>query len=540
MHGRNADSSSSTSPGVGEYIEIMEEAEPFISSPNSVNRNFQRRREEEETKEEHSGQNAVGDVYHDPPPIGITRAYATVVILFGINLLNYMDRYTVAANLIEIQKFFKLDENDVNGKSGLLQTVFIIGYMLTSPIFGYLGDRYSRKIILLCGIAIWSGTTLGGSFVPSDKYGLFLFLRAVVGVGEASYSTVASTIIADLFTGNRRTQMLMLFYFAIPVGSGLGYIAGSALTKLFGFWQAAFRVTPVLGGISCILVICFIKEPRRGQAESNNRNFWNTSYLDDLKALKNNRSWLYSSLGFVSVAWVIGALSLWAPVVIKYAYSIQGLDDSNVDFYFGAVTCVSGFLGVVTGTMGAQWYRRFNPQADPLVCAFGLIVGAPFLYLGLLLAPIVDIAAWGLILIAEILLFLNWALVPDILLSVVVPTRRSTASAIQMLMGHALGDALSPYIIGAISDCIRRNMDMSDEYEQFYSLQYSLYITTFITVLGGGAFLFNALYIEQDKLRIVKIVTGDAGNPADRVTNGALIVPVDGPVEDDQYDSYSD
>ncbi|XP_071946615.1 protein spinster homolog 1-like [Antedon mediterranea] len=543
MNDRYAETNSSTSTRLGEYIEIMEETEPFVSRPGNmvnVNRQAQPPDEERESDNGSSRQSSAEAVYREPPPISMTRAYITVVILFAINLLNYMDRYTIAANLPEIQEFFKLDKSNVNSESGLLQTVFIVGYMVTSPVFGYLGDRYSRKMILIFGICVWSGSTLAGSFVPSDKYSLFLFMRAVVGVGEASYTTVASTIIADLFTGNRRTQMLMLFYFAIPVGSGLGYIAGSGIADLFGMWQAAFRVTPFLGVVSVIAVILCIREPRRGQAESNNRNFWNTSYLDDLKALKRNRSWMWSSLGFVSVAWVVGALSLWAPNAIKYAYKIQGKDTKNVDFLFGGITCISGFVGVIIGTVGAQWYRKYNPRADPLVCAIGLIVGAPFLYLGLMLAPILDYAAWGLILIAEILLFLNWALVPDILLYVVLPTRRATASALQMLMGHALGDALSPWIIGAISDGIRHHMDLSEDYNNFYSLQYALYITTFITVLGGGAFLANALFIEQDKLRIVKIVTGDTVTGIDKSTNGSLIVPVDVPVEDNQYESDSD
>ena len=68
--------------------------------------------------------------------------------------------------------------------------------------------------------------TLLGSFVPSEYFWLFVFLRGLVGVGEASYSTVAPTIIADLFSNQWRTNMLTVFYFAIPVGSGLGYIVG--------------------------------------------------------------------------------------------------------------------------------------------------------------------------------------------------------------------------------------------------------------------------------------------------------------------------
>ena len=53
-------------------------------------------------------------------------------------------------------------------QGGLLQTSFICSYMILSPVFGYLGDRYNRKLIVVIGVAIWSSVTLGSSFVPSN------------------------------------------------------------------------------------------------------------------------------------------------------------------------------------------------------------------------------------------------------------------------------------------------------------------------------------------------------------------------------------
>lgn len=55
-------------------------------------------------------------------------------------------------------------------------------------------------------------------FYLQQAFWWFLILRGVVGIGEASYSTIAPTVIADLFTGDMRTRMLSFFYFAIPVG----------------------------------------------------------------------------------------------------------------------------------------------------------------------------------------------------------------------------------------------------------------------------------------------------------------------------------
>ena len=74
----------------------------------------------------------------------------------------------------------------------------------------------SFRLIMAGGIFIWSLTTLLGSYMTT--FWGFLVMRALVGVGEASYSTIAPTIISDLFVGDTRSKFLALFYFAIPVG----------------------------------------------------------------------------------------------------------------------------------------------------------------------------------------------------------------------------------------------------------------------------------------------------------------------------------
>lgn len=122
----------------------------------------------------------------------------------------------VTGVLPEIQEKFDIDDS----KGGLLQTTFVISYMIWAPVFGYLGDRYSRRWNMIAGVTLWSATTLIGSFMPTFE--TFAVFRAMVGIGEASYSTIAPTIISDLFINDIRSKMLALFYFAIPVGSGFG------------------------------------------------------------------------------------------------------------------------------------------------------------------------------------------------------------------------------------------------------------------------------------------------------------------------------
>uniref|UniRef100_A0A452GYS0 Protein spinster homolog 1 n=1 Tax=Gopherus agassizii TaxID=38772 RepID=A0A452GYS0_9SAUR len=108
------------------------------------------------------GQPEVG--VHSVTGISYSRSVMIVAVLCYINLLNYMDRFTVAGILPDIESFFRIGDSS----SGLLQTVFMSSYMVLAPIFGYLGDRYHRKRLLCLGIAFWSAVTLGSSFIPQE------------------------------------------------------------------------------------------------------------------------------------------------------------------------------------------------------------------------------------------------------------------------------------------------------------------------------------------------------------------------------------
>ena len=83
---------------------------------------------------------------------------------------------------------------------------------------------------MMFGLTLWSVSTMIGSCM--QNFWAFLFFRALVGIGEASYSTIAPAIISDLFTKDARSRILALFYFAIPVGTGLGYILGKTISRL--------------------------------------------------------------------------------------------------------------------------------------------------------------------------------------------------------------------------------------------------------------------------------------------------------------------
>jgi MFS family permease len=149
-----------------------------------------------------------------------------LAVLTLINLFNYLDRYVVSA-LVESLKKSELALSDT--QLGFLMTGFVLVYMLTSPVFGTLGDRRGRPRRLAIGVGMWSvATALGG--VARSFAGLFA-TRAAVGVGEAAYGTIAPALLADSFPKEKRGRIFAVFFAAIPIGSAAGYILGGLMDR---------------------------------------------------------------------------------------------------------------------------------------------------------------------------------------------------------------------------------------------------------------------------------------------------------------------
>ena len=106
-------------------------------------------------------------------------------------------------------------------KPGLLTTAFLVSYMLTAPLFGWLADRFSRWLI----IAVQRGALESRQrrFRAWRQASGLLLTRVFLGVGEAGYGPAAPTIISDLYPVEKRGAVLAWFFMAIPVGSALGY-----------------------------------------------------------------------------------------------------------------------------------------------------------------------------------------------------------------------------------------------------------------------------------------------------------------------------
>ncbi|EFX72627.1 hypothetical protein DAPPUDRAFT_308133 [Daphnia pulex] len=426
----------------------------------------------------------------------------TTLIICFCNLINFMDRYSLPGILPMVIDELKLS----NFQGGILQSAFVVSYVVVAPLVGYLGDRYSRRAIMGCGLLVWSIVTMAGSFMTTFE--TLLIFRCLGGIGEASYSAIGPAVIGDLFVGNTRSKMLALFYFTTLIGGGLGFITGSGMAAATGSWNWGLRVTPILSMVSVLLIAFAMRDPPRGLSEGS--RLVSTSWQKDIVYLVKNPSLMLSTIASIAVTFTVGAIAAWGPQYVFLGRQIindTSLSFDDISLVFGIVTIASGLLGVVCGSVMGQKLRVQFPSADAIICGVGMICSAPFFY-GLLVLSLGPIyAIYILAFLALWFINLNWALVGDILLYVIIPTRRATAAAFQILVCHIFGDASSPFIVGLISDAVKPTIDSDSEtFRNFKSLEYGLFAILFIEVLGGFFFLACSWFLVSDRAKATKAV----------------------------------
>jgi MFS family permease len=427
-----------------------------------------------------------------------TRAYATavLVVLTAINFLNYIDRYVLAAVLESVSLDFGLADAD----SGLLGLMFIVVYSLASPFTGWLGDRGTRKYLVVGGVGLWSLATVGCGY--ADSYGELLVMRALVGVGEAGYATVAPAMIADVFEPQRRGRMLAYFYLAIPVGSALGFVLGGwvagnweslvspdALAWL-GLadasdpgWRLAFLVAGA-PGLLFALVALLQREPIRGgqDAESERGEPGHDNPWLAIKRLFRSPAFRTTTGGMILMVFTMGGLAFWMPTFLQRAH---GIDESEAGTMFGAVTVIAGLAAtLIGGWLGDRAFAR--AQGGYLrISGWGLILATPF---ALLTALVGDLyTALAFVFAAEFFLFINTGPLNATLVGCVPANLRASSIAINVLFIHMFGDALSPYLMGAMSDGLGPSLagGMLGETGETAGLRLALFVSGFLPALGG-------------------------------------------------------
>jgi MFS family permease len=399
---------------------------------------------------------------------------SALILLLAINLFNYIDRYVLVGVEPEIRThFFRPDDPNAHTLVGLLGTAFLVSYMVSAPIFGWLADRMSRWLIIGLSVTLWSAATAMSGL--AGTFALLLITRLFVGIGEGGYGPAAPTIIADLFPLVSRGRMLAYFYVAIPVGSAIGYAIGGFVAAHWN-WQTAFFVVAPPGLL--LGLACFWRRDPRGRSEGEKKK-QRASWKDYL-TLAHTRSYVLNTLAMTALTFAIGGMSFWVPGYLAY----RGLPPSS-RIIFGGITVVAGLTATLAGGMAGDWLRKRFASSYFLISGIGVIIAFPFSVV-MLFTPFPS--AWIMMFIAVFFLFFNTGPSNTALANVTDPSVRATAFALNIFIIHALGDAAAPPLIGAVAD--RTNMNAA------------FLVVSAMMLVAGALWLWGAKFLPSDTAAI--------------------------------------
>ena len=376
-----------------------------------------------------------------------SRPWVVLIILTMINMWNYLDRYLLAGMLTPI----KAETGFSDGDLGRIGTAFMIGYVLTSPIFGWLGDRWKRTTVILLGLISWNL----GVFMTGHAYTLagFILWRSLVGIGEASYVAGAPSVLSDYFGGISRNTAMTIFYTAVPFGSAMGFALGGQLAQWVG-WRNTF----VFAGCSGLIVAAlmyFVTEPERGaqdeckvvKAPPTKRD-----YLDLLK----HKSYMLLVIGYASYNFVLTGYGFWGPVFFQRHFGMGVAESSS---FFGVALALSGLFGTCMGGWLGNILRSKYSAGYPLLLVASVILALPCTVFLLTAQTLLAAQVW--LVAAMIVMFLGTGPVTTMILDIVQPHMRTSAVAFSTLISYILGSMWAAELIGRMADAVHGDLRLA-------------------------------------------------------------------------------
>jgi predicted MFS family arabinose efflux permease len=363
----------------------------------------------------------------------------SAVVLFAVNVLNFYDRHVPGALTEPIRKEFHLTDTQI----GLLGSAFIWIYALIGLPLGRIADSASRKKLLAAAILIWSSLTASAAFAGS--FGMLLFSRIGVGIGEAACAPAATSWLGDLFPPDKRSRVLALFMFGLPVGGALSFFFSGPLAQAYG-WRAAM-ILAAAPALLLIPALLLLPEPQRGASE--------------IRPTPVTSSSMWTILRIPTLWWIIasGALlnfSLYAVATFLPAFlsRIHGLSLASSGIATGIVYIIGGLAGcIIAGYLGDSAIRR-RKDGRLRVAAITSLVAAPFACFGVLQPAGSLPAAVISLTLAYSLLTSYYGLVYSAIQDLVAPNQRGATMAIYFMAMYMCGASFGPLLTGRLSDLL--------------------------------------------------------------------------------------
>lgn len=427
----------------------------------------------------------------DPyPPIGY--AWYVVGVLTLLYVFSFMDRYILSLLVGPIRRDLGISDT---GMSLLMGFSFAVFYSLFGIPLGRLADSRSRRTLIAIGCVVWSLMTAGSGL--ARNYLQLLLFRMGVGVGEATLSPSAYSLITDYFPKERLASAMSVYSTAIHIGTGLSYILGGlvvgyastqgeSVLPIVGAvrpWQTVFFIVG-LPGLALAVLMYTVKEPvRRGlrfvKAEDGIRRAVQAPLRDVFRYFAENKATLIChNVGFTLST--LTSYTTWGPTLFIRNY---GWSAAQAGVLYGLLTSIIGVMGILAGGRIADFlaergYRDANLR-------FGLIVTVAWFPTGLLF-PLMPNATWAVALLIPTYFLVSapWGAAAAALQQVMPNSMRGQATAIYLLAINLIGGGLGPTAVALVTDYI---------FHDDYSLKYSLVIIGTISHLASALLLWIGL-----------------------------------------------
>lgn len=357
------------------------------------------------------------------------------ILLFSLNLFNYIDRQV----LFSVFPLIQLDLHISDFQLGLLGSVFMVVYMCYAPVVGFFADRHPRQYWIAASALIWSAATFCSGL--AKNYISLLTARGFIGVGEGGFTTIAQPFLAEQYPKNKRATILAYFGLAMPAGAALGYLLGGVIGAHWG-WRTAFMLVGIPGIVLGFYVLLFVKDRTHRSLDKRSRPAW-PQYL----TLLRNKPFIFLCLAHAMQTFVLGGLSAWMPT---YFHRFFKMDIAHASLVFGTMVIAAGAIGTFGGGKIADRLLKKTNYAHFIVIAACFLLMIPFAGAGILShrMPFSLITFF----ISMILIFAPLGPISASLVALSSRKIRSMSFAVNIFLIHALGDAVSPALIGKGSD----------------------------------------------------------------------------------------
>ena len=354
---------------------------------------------------------------------------------------------------------------------------------MLANFFAVLANVVKPNILVSTGLTTWCIAVLATA--GALNYPMLLIARAFVGVGEASFITLAPVFIDDYAPLKVKNIYLAVFYIALPVGTAIGYLYGGVVGYLLD-WRVAFLGEAF---IMAPFVVCVIFIPPLKKHDSKAAAMFKSlrGILIMFYRLISNPLFDLMSFGYAMFTFSVGALLVWG---VTYITTVLHLDLLIASAMFSILSLVSGIIGTALGGLvvdfAGRYFERFKNPMTIFVCVILVAAAIPFGFAAVWTDS--AIFFFALITVFTTLLLATTAPVNAALLHAVTPELRPLAMAGSVLSIHLLGDVPSPILFGFIVDSTGN----------FKLAMYFLMAVLFLTVIAWG----GACVVAEVKRRV--------------------------------------